>query len=73
MIFILLSIMVPIVVFLLLPWALEVATRKKSPSRAILVIAGVLFFLSWYLPSPNIQGQSTAAVTHFLGSRERFS
>jgi hypothetical protein len=67
MIFILLSMMVPIVVFLLLPWALEVATHKKSPSRAILITAGVLFFLSWYLPSPEIQGNNTAAVTHFVG------
>lgn len=67
MIFVLLSILVPVLVCLLLPLVLETTTHKKSPKRMLLIVAGVLYFLSWYLPSPDIQGQSTAATTHFIG------
>lgn len=67
MLFVLLSIFVPALVYMLLPWALEVLTHTKPPQRTLLIFAGALFFLSWYLPSPDIQGQSTAATTHFVG------
>jgi hypothetical protein len=33
----------------------------------MLLLACFLFFISWYLPSPDIQGQQTAATTHFVG------
>ena len=67
MIFVLISLIVPLLTYLFLPYALKTITLKKPPERSLLVIAGVLFFLSWFLPSPDIQGENTAAVTHFLG------
>jgi hypothetical protein len=33
----------------------------------LLACACVLFAVSWYLPSPDIYGQQTSFVTHFLG------
>lgn len=35
--------------------------------RYLLAIASGLFFISWYLPSPLINGENTAFTTHFIG------
>ena len=35
--------------------------------RWLLYCAGVLFFVSWYLPSPLIEGRDTSFTTHFVG------
>lgn len=67
MIFLIVSIFVPIIVFFGLPQLLEKSKGGGRHSPAILSLACFLFFISWYLPSPEIQGQQTAAVTHFVG------
>ena len=41
------------------------ADEKKC--RWLLYCAGVLFFISWYLPSPLIEGRDTSFTTHFVG------
>lgn len=33
----------------------------------LLYFACVLFFISWYLPSPLIEGRDTSFITHFVG------
>jgi len=35
--------------------------------RWLLYCACVLFFISWYLPSPLIEGRDTSFTTHFVG------
>lgn len=68
MTFVLISILIPICTYLVLPWVLKkVRPQGALPSRAYLIVAGLLFFIAWYLPSPEIQGQQTSAVTHFIG------
>jgi hypothetical protein len=68
MIFIFVSIFVPIATYIFLPLCLKRITETKVVNdKKLLIIAGLLFFISWYLPSPEIQGEQTAAVTHFVG------
>lgn len=67
MLFLVISIFVPLVVYFATPVIVFKFTGKKPAPRALLFIASVLFFISWYLPSPDIQGQYTAFTTHFVG------
>ena len=67
MIFLLVSILVPILTYLFLPTLLNQINPQGNPKQILLVLACTLFFVSWYLPSPEIQGEQTAAVTHFIG------
>lgn len=68
MIFIFVSIFVPIATYIYLPIFLKkIAKTKIVDNKKLLIAAGLLFFVSWYLPSPEIQGEQTAAVTHFVG------
>ena len=68
MLFILISVIAPIVMYVLLTqlftskYAARVLLYKK-----LLIIAGLLFFISWYLPSPLIDGRNTSFTTHFIG------
>lgn len=69
-IFHIISVVVPVLVAYLLPK--ELLRRKITYSsvyahRWFLYGASVLFFVSWYLPSPLIFGQDTSFTTHFVG------
>ena len=66
MIFTFVSIFVPIVIYFLLPPVLGMF-GGRNVSRTPLFFAAVLFFISWHLPSPLIEGNQTAFVTHFVG------
>lgn len=39
----------------------------ETKYRWLLYVACVLFFISWYLPSPLIEGRDTSFTTHFVG------
>jgi hypothetical protein len=67
MIFLLISIFVPLTVYMALPELLSKLSLKGSASTRLLGFAGFAFFLSWYLPSPLIYGEDTSFTTHFLG------
>lgn len=67
MIFLIVSILVPILTFIFLPRVLKCVKNTGRHNSLTLLVACLLFFSSWYLPSPEIQGQQTAAITHFLG------
>lgn len=54
---------VPCLVYLLVPRLVGVDTRAKR----WLIVAGLLFFISYWLPSPLIQGRQTEFMTHFVG------
>jgi hypothetical protein len=66
LVFILVSAGVPLLTIFGLPKLLDAYTPRKGNIRW-LVAAGILFFISYYLPSPLIEGKDTAAVTHFVG------
>lgn len=63
MIFPIMSLFIPMVLLLFLPLALK--SGKKH--ILILIIACVIFTLSWYLPSPLIEGEQTQFMTHLVG------
>lgn len=59
------SIFVPLAILLVLPKFFKQPTEAKN--RWILYVASFLFFISWYLPSPLIDGQNTSFITHLVG------
>lgn len=66
-IFHVISVTVPLLIALGLPRLLATPAAAKPQNRAILYAACLLFFVSWYLPSPLIDGRDTSFVTHFIG------
>jgi len=67
MIFLLISIVIPAAVYICLPIVIERLTGKRPARDVILIIACVVYFLSWFLPSPLIHGHNTSFTTHFIG------
>jgi len=67
MLFILISIIVPLVIVFVLPSLLKRHKARETQARWILYIACVLFFISWYIPSPLIDGRDTSFMTHLIG------
>ena len=61
------SVAVPLTFLLVLPRVLKKYTQNEKQYRLLLYVACALFFISWYLPSPLIDGQDTSFVTHFVG------
>lgn len=67
-IFYLIAVGVPVAVYFLLPIGLaHLSGIRSTTSKLPLVVAGMLYFISWFLPSPLINGQDTSFVTHFVG------
>lgn len=67
MIFIFISLFVPVLTYVATQDLLERATGKRPVNNGLLTLACTLFFISWYLPSPLIEGKHTAFTTHLLG------
>ena len=67
MFFTFLSIIVPLVIYLLLPVVAQIVIGKPLKRDALLLIACLCYFISWYLPSPLIHGQDTSFTTHVIG------
>ncbi|MEO5927478.1 MAG: hypothetical protein ABIO72_02125 [Patescibacteria group bacterium] len=67
MFFLALSIVVPILVYALFPAFIQIATGKQFKRDGILLVACVLYFISWQLPSPLIHGHNTSFTTHLIG------
>jgi hypothetical protein len=67
MIFILVSLLIPIALYALLPHIIGRVIQRPAQHNYALATACVLFFISWYLPSPLIEGKNTAFSTHFVG------
>lgn len=62
------SIFVPIIIAVAVPVALRRAGyANEARYRGLLYAACGLFFISWYLPSPLIDGQHTSFTTHLVG------
>lgn len=67
MLILLLSLAVPPVVYWLFPQVVFLLTGKSVRRDGILLIACIIYLVSWYLPSPLIQGTDTSFTTHFIG------
>lgn len=68
MLFLIISIFIPLLTYFGLPYLLQRHYKDAAHKHKILLFAGsLLFFISWYLPSPLIDGQDTAFMTHFVG------
>lgn len=67
MIFLFLSVFVPVATYVLFPVVLGRLTGKRASRNALLGIAGAVFFISWFLPSPLIEGRDTSFTTHVVG------
>jgi hypothetical protein len=63
MLFTIVSVGVPLLVYIVAPKLLRAGREWKW----LLFAACVLFFISWYLPSPLIDGKQTQFMTHFIG------
>lgn len=63
MLFTIVSFGVPLLVYILTPKLLH----SEREWKWLLLAACMLFFLSWYLPSPLIDGKQTQFMTHFVG------
>ncbi len=67
MIYLFVSIVVPLAIYILLPSIVECLTKKRPPRNLLLLIACLIYFISWYLPSPLIEGSNTSFTTHLIG------
>jgi hypothetical protein len=61
------SLVVPLLTYLVLPPAVTRLSGKPAPHRWPLLLAGVLFAVSWYIPSSTSAGIPTSSATHFVG------
>lgn len=61
------TIVVPILVYLTAPWVVKYFGGKPEKNQWLLIVACALFFISWFLPSPLIDGEDTSFTTHFIG------
>ena len=62
------SVFVPVVLAVVVPYVLRrQGFTDEAKYRWLLCTACVLFFISWYLPSPIIEGRDTCFTTHFVG------
>ncbi|HEY1074446.1 MAG TPA: hypothetical protein VGE59_01955 [Patescibacteria group bacterium] len=67
MIFLIISIVVPLLIYFLFPPFLAYLTGKQVRPSGLLLVACFLYFISWYLPSPLIEGRNTSIMTHVVG------
>lgn len=67
LIFYIISVVIPVAVYVTAPWVVKRFGGQAERSKWLLVLACLLFFVSWYVPSPLIDGQDTSFMTHFIG------
>jgi hypothetical protein len=61
------SIIVPTIIYLYLPKYAEHGHAGAKKYRWLLIVGCFLYFISWYLPVPIIDGMETGFWTHFIG------
>ena len=62
------SILVPTTLAVATPYVLRKnGFNSEQKYRWLLYVACLLFFISWYLPSPLIDGRDTSFMKHFVG------
>lgn len=61
------SVVMPILVYLFTPQVIKWLSGRTAQRNILLVVACVVYFVSWYLPSPLIHGRDTSFTTHVVG------
>ena len=64
---IVLSLIVSVFALTILPRFLKKFGAKPAPHTGLLIIGLVLYVVSWWLPSPLIEGRDTSFTTHLVG------
>lgn len=67
MIFLFVSIIVPAFIFIFYPLIIERLSKKQAKQNTLLLVTCFLYFVSWFLPSPLIEGRDTSFTTHVVG------
>lgn len=67
MVFQIVSVVVPVVLWFLAPYTVKKLGGDHRKYRWWLLVACIVFLVSWYLPSPLIHGEDTSFTTHFVG------
>ncbi len=67
MIFLIISIAGPVLLLTVFPTIISYLTKKTASTNVFLYISAFLYFISWYLPSPLIDGRDTSFITHLVG------
>jgi hypothetical protein len=60
-------IVVPVVIAFFLPPLVQHFSQKPQIARNYLILACLFYMISWYIPSPDVEGSFTALSTHFVG------
>lgn len=64
---VILSIVIPIIVLTVLPRIVAHCHGEPKKYRAWLLAGCLIYIISWWLPSPLIEGRDTSFTTHLLG------
>lgn len=69
MIFMILPLVVPFVVFIAVPLLVQWLSpeQRRDEHRLVLAVGCACYAISWFLPSPLIEGEDTQFSTHFVG------
>lgn len=62
-----LSVLVPVFILVGLPHVVLRHEGESKKNMPWLYVACALYIISWWLPSPSIEGRDTSFVTHFVG------
>ena len=62
-----LSVIIPVIVLTCLPRIISYYGGKPKQYMPWLYVACALYIISWWLPSPLIEGRDTSFTTHLLG------
>jgi len=65
--FLLISVIVPLLVYAASPRIVSYFGGNHKRHEWMIIAACTLFFVSWYLPSPLIDGRDTSFMTHLVG------
>lgn len=53
--------------YIVTPRVVEYLGHDGKKYRRLLIVAGAMYFVSWFLPSPHISGEDTSFTTHVIG------
>jgi hypothetical protein len=67
MLYFLIPVVVPLFIYAFLPIVLEKITGKQATRNGLLLVACLVYCVSWFLPSPLIAGKDTSFTTHVIG------
>jgi hypothetical protein len=61
------SVAIPLALYVAIPALIEAFTGTRPAKQTLLIIACLVYCISWYIPSPLIEGKDTSFSTHVIG------